>query len=187
MRRRFHCGCRMQVVLADVVTSDCVEGKSRQTIAAVAPTASLVDGKLLRETQISWRAVKGCNFYPDAVDKPMLLFLPKRGAVERLVNYAIEHPEQRISIRSDQFGEEVDSQIAQYRADSSHPTSGFNGVNLALYMCETLDIYGFGTQPEKYFSPPRAEKEGSQHLYRSEYRWLLGLEHRFPGRVRTWP
>ena len=51
----------------------------------------------------------------------------------------------------------------------------------------TLDIYGFGTQREKYFSLPRPEKEGSQHLYRSEYRWLLGLEKRFPGRVRVWP
>ena len=43
------------------------------------------------------------------------------------------------------------------------------------------------TAREKYFSPPKAEKAGSQHLYRSEYRWLLGLEHRFPGRVRIWP
>ena len=176
------------VLLADVVTTDCVEGKSRQSYAtALAPGDSPMDGKLLRETAMSWRPVKGCNFYPGAAEAHTLLFLPKRGGVERLVEYAIEHPERRVMIRSEQFAEQVDSQIAQYRADSSHPTSGFNGVNLALHMCETLDIYGFGTQREKYFSPPRPEKEGSQHLYRSEYRWLLGLEHRFPGRVRVWP
>ena len=90
-------------------------------------------------------------------------------------------------MRSDEFGEEVDAQIDAYRADSSHPTSGFNGVLLALHLCETLDVYGFGSPRDKYFSLARAEKPGSQHLYRSEMRWLLALETRFPGRVHIWP
>ena len=118
---------------------------------------------------------------------PSILFLPKRGGVRRLLEYANEHTDETVYIRSDGLADEVDAQIGAYKADSSHPTSGFNGVNLALHMCENVDIYGFGTQREKYYSPPRPEKEGSQHLYRSEYRWLLGLEHRFPGRVRVWP
>ena len=148
---------------------------------------SRLEGHLLQEPAPGWRSVHRCDFYPDASPPALLLFLPKRGGVERLVEYALSHPEQQVSIRSDQFADEVDAQIDAYRADTSHPTSGFNGINLALHLCETLDIYGFGTQREKYFSPPRPEKEGSQHLYRSEYRWLLGLEKRFPGRVRVWP
>eukprot|EP00966_Prymnesium_polylepis_P325491 7381472-Prymnesium_polylepis.1 len=90
-------------------------------------------------------------------------------------------------IRSDQFGREVDSQIAEYAEDDSHPTSGFNGVNLALHICASVDIYGFGSPRAKYFSSAKAERKGSQHLYRSEMRWLLGLEQRFPGKVRVWP
>ena len=64
--------------------------------------------------------------------------------------------------------------MSAYQEDSSHPTSGFNGVVLALHMCESVDVYGFGTPRDKFFSPPRAEKAGSQHLYRTEMRWLLG-------------
>ena len=45
---------------------------------------------------------------------------------------------------------------------------------------------GFGSPREKYYSPPKSEKQGSQHLYRTEMAWLLGLERRFPGRVRLW-
>ena len=41
----------------------------------------------------------------------------------------------------------------------------------------------FGT---RYFSAAKTEQPGSQHLYRSEMRWLLGLELRFPGRVKVW-
>jgi hypothetical protein len=55
-----------------------------------------------------------------------------------------------------------------------------------LHICETIDLYGFGSPRDKFYSPPRAEKAGSQHLYRTEMRWLLGLERRFPGRVRLW-
>jgi hypothetical protein len=177
------------VLLADVATTDCLEGKAR---APYAPAAIMQesDGRpahLPKEQPVSWRPVKGCNYYPEAPQSPHILFLPKRGGVERLVEYALEHPRQHVLIRSDQFADEVDAQIEQYKADTSHPTSGFNGINLALHLCETLDIYGFGTQREKYYSLPRPEKEGSQHLYRSEYRFLLGLERRFPGRVRVWP
>ena len=76
--------------------------------------------------------------------------------------------------------------MGAFQDDTSHPTSGFNGVNLALHICETIDVYGFGTHRDKYFSPPKKERPGSQHLYRSEYRWLLGLELRFPNRVKIW-
>ena len=37
------------------------------------------------------------------------------------------------------------AQIDAYKADTSHPTSGFNGIALALHICETIDIYGFGS------------------------------------------
>ena len=80
----------------------------------------------------------------------------------------------------------MDSQIEAYRSDQSHPTSGFNGVMLALHLCGTLDVYGIGSPREKYYSPPREEKQGSQHLYRTEYQWLLSLEQRFPNRVAVW-
>jgi hypothetical protein len=175
------------VLLADVASTECVDGQARAPYAAAAAAPAVGASHLLPELAVSWRPIKGCNYYPEAEPPPRLLFLPKRGGVERLVEYALAHPEQQVSIRSDQFADEVDAQIDAYKADTSHPTSGFNGINLALHLCETLDIYGFGTQREKYFSPPRPEKEGSQHLYRSEYRWLLGLEKRFPGRVRVWP
>ena len=99
---------------------------------------------------------------------------------------AAAHGDEQLYIRSDRFGEEVDAQIDDYRSDKSHPTSGFNGVMLALHLCATLDIYGLGSPRDKYYSPPRPEKAGSQHLYRSEYQWLLSLERRFPGRVAVW-
>jgi hypothetical protein len=86
----------------------------------------------------------------------------------------------------DAMGEEVDTQVGAFQDDTSHPTSGFNGVCTALHICETIDLYGFGSPRDKFYSPPRAEKAGSQHLYRTEMRWLLGLERRFPGRVRLW-
>ena len=100
------------------------------------------------------------------------------------------HPPQGdppIYIRSDEFANEVDGQIAEYQQDSSHPTSGFNGVSLALRVCATVDIYGFGSPRAKYFSAAKLERQGSQHLYRTEARWLQGLELRFPARVRVWP
>ena len=175
------------VLLADVASTECVDGQARAPYAAAAAAPAVGASHLLPELAVSWRPIKGCNYYPEAEQPPRLLFLPKRGGVERLVEYALAHPEQQVSIRSDQFADEVDAQIDAYKADTSHPTSGFNGINLALHLCETLDIYGFGTQREKYYSLPRPEKEGSQHLYRSEYRFLLGLERRFPGRVRVWP
>ena len=78
-------------------------------------------------------------------------------------------PQQNIVANSEQL-----AQVSAYQEDSSHPTSGFNGVVLALHMCESVDVYGFGTPRDKFFSPPRAEKAGSQHLYRTEMRWLLG-------------
>ena len=37
------------------------------------------------------------------------------------------------------------------------------------------------------FTWAKPEKEGAQHLYRTEMRWMLGLERRFEGRVRLWP
>ena len=52
----------------------------------------------------------------EAEQPPRLLFLPKRGGVERLVEYALAHPEQQVSIRSDQFADEVDAQKAWVRA-----------------------------------------------------------------------
>lgn len=172
-------------VLADVATTECVDGKAKQ------PTLELrsakIEGNLLQEPAPGWRAAHHCQYYPDATPPPFLFFLPRRGGVRRLVDYAVEHPEQETYIRSDALADEVDAQIAAYREDTSHPTSGFNGVVLALHICETVDLYGFGTPRDKYYSPPRAEKAGAQHLYRTEMRWLLGLEVRFPGRVRLWP
>ena len=144
-------------------------------------------GMLLLEPSPGWRHVTDCDFYPDQSPAPAILFLPRRGGLRRLVDYTMEHRDAPIYIRSDAFGEEVDSQVPAYQDDSSHPTSGFNGVNLALHICETVDVYGFGSHREKFFSPPRQEKPGSQHLYRTEMRWLLGLERRFAGRVRLWP
>ena len=93
----------------------------------------------------------------------------------------------QVYIRSDALADEVDAQIGAYQDDSSHPTSGFNGIGLALHICETIDLYGFGSPRDKFYSAPRAEKAGAQHLYRTESRWMLGLERRFPGRVRLWP
>ena len=71
------------------------------------------------------------------------------GGVRRLVEFATEHPAAAVYIRSDALAEEVDSQVSAYQDDTSHPTSGFNGVNLALHVCETLDLYGFGSPREK--------------------------------------
>ena len=104
-----------------------------------------------------------------------------------MLDYAVEHPAEKVFIRSDALADEVDSQVGAYQDDTSHPTSGFNGVALALHVCETIDLYGFGSPRDKFYSPPRAEKAGAQHLYRTEMRWLLGLEKRFPNRVRLWP
>ena len=118
---------------------------------------------------------------------PSILFLPKRGGVRRLLEYANEHTDETIYIRSDGLADEVDAQIGAYQDDTSHPTSGFNGINVALHICETIDVYGFGTPRDKFYSPPRAERSGVQHLYRTEIRWIHGLERRFRGRVRLWP
>jgi hypothetical protein len=56
---------------------------------------------------------------------------------------------EKFYIRSDAFGREVDSQIVDYQQDKSHPTSGFNGINLALHLCGVIDIYGFGSPRAK--------------------------------------
>jgi hypothetical protein len=172
-------------VLADVATTACIEGKARQpTLAAGAPG---VERGLLLEAAPGWRDVHACDYYPEAKPPPATLFLPKRGGGRRLAEFMAEQPDAELYLRSDDFGAVVDAQIEAYRADESHPTSGFNGVVLALHVCETVGVYGFGSPRDKFFSAPRAEKAGSQHLYRTEMSWLLGLEQRFPGRVRVWP
>ena len=172
-------------VLADVATTECMDGKSRQPSLVI--DKGHMDGHLLQEAAPGWRSVRGCDFYPESSPPATLFFLPRRGGVRRLLDYSIEHPSTPVLIRSDQLGEEVDSQVDAYKDDSSHPTSGFNGIILALHICESIDLYGFGSPRDKFYSPPRKEKEGSQHLYRTEMRWMLGLERRFPGRVRVWP
>jgi hypothetical protein len=158
-------------VLADVATTECVDGRARQP--TLDHTAARLEGHLLQEPAPGWRAVSGCTYYPEAEPPPMMLFLPRRGGVRRLLEYAIAHAAEPIYIRSDALGDEVDAQIGAYADDTSHPTSGFNGVALALHICETVDVYGFGTPRDKFYSPPRAEKAGTQHLYRTEMRWLL--------------
>ena len=40
-----------------------------------------------------------------------------------------------VYIRSDALGEEVDAQVGAFQDDTSHPTSGFNGLSLALHIC----------------------------------------------------
>jgi hypothetical protein len=172
-------------VLADVATTECVENKARQP--TLAHVEARLEGHLIPEPGPGWRAVPHCSFYPEASPPPLLLFLPRRGGVRRLLDDSIEHPTTPVAIRSDALADEVDAQIGAYADDTSHPTSGFNGVSLALHICETIDLYGFGSPRDKFYSPPRAEQKGSQHLYRTEMRWILGLEKRFPGRVRLWP
>ena len=56
----------------------------------------------------------GCDFYPKT--KHTLLFLPRRGNAQRLLEYTISRPEIPVHIRSDEFGAEVDSQIGAYQA-----------------------------------------------------------------------
>ena len=174
-------------MLADVATTECVDGKSKQPTLDASRAEARLEGHLLQEPAPGWRSVAHCLFYPDAQPPPLVLFLPKRGGVRRLLDYALEHPTTPVYIRSDALADEVDSQVGAYADDTSHPTSGFNGLSLALHVCETIDLYGFGSPRDKFYSPPRAEKAGAQHLYRTEMRWMLGLERRFPGRVRLWP
>ena len=157
--------------------------------AAAAEPALVPATKQLAEPAPGARSVHGCDFYgrEGASGPPELFFLPQHGTAQKVLAYAAEHhPAEKVHVRSDALADEVDGQIDAYRTDASHPTSGFNGVNLALHICETIDVYGFGTHRDKYFSPPKKERPGSQHLYRSEYRWLLGLELRFPNRVKIW-
>ena len=172
-------------VLADVATTECVDNKSRQPTLERA--TARMEGHLLSEPAPGWRSVRQCDFYPDAQPPALLVFLPRRGGVRRLLDYSLEHPSAPMYIRSDALADEVDAQVGAYADDTSHPTSGFNGVSLALHICETVDLYGFGSPRDKFYSPPRAEKSGAQHLYRTEMRWMLGLERRYPGRVRLWP
>ena len=173
-------------VLADVISSECIGGRAKQTVASnVLPE---LRQNQLEETSPSERRVSGCAFYQEQSPPPAIVFIPRKGAAQKLLEYSAKlKGAPRVYIRSDAFGKEVDSQIQEYQQDHSHPTSGFNGVNLALHVCATIDIYGFGSPRAKYFSASKLERQGSQHLYRSEARWLLGLEHRFPGRVRVWP
>ena len=178
-------------LLADTVSSECLKGTAKQTVldAAAAEPALVPATKQLAEPAPGARSVHGCDFYgrEGASGPPELFFLPQHGTAQKVLAYAAEHhPSEKVHVRSDALADEVDGQIDAYRTDASHPTSGFNGVNLALHICETIDVYGFGTHRDKYFSPPKKERPGSQHLYRSEYRWLLGLELRFPNRVKIW-
>ena len=173
-------------VLADVISSDCISGRAKQMVASKEPP-ELRENQLEEASPVE-RRVSGCAFYPEQSPPPAILFIPRRGSAQKLLEYGAKlKGNPRVYIRSDAFGKEVDSQVQEYEQDNSHPTSGFNGVNLALHICATLDIYGFGSPRAKYFSASKLERQGRQHLYRSEARWLLALEHRFPGRVRVWP
>jgi hypothetical protein len=184
-------------VLADIATSECVDNKAKQPFlekggSHVASASSLAGARLdasnlLLEAAPSWRPVRQCDFYQESEPPATIFFLPRRGGVRRLLDYIVENPQLSAYIRSDALADEVDEQIAAYKDDSSHPTAGFNGVVLALHLCELIDLYGFGTPRDKFYSAPRTEKSGSQHLYRTELRWMLGLEQRFPDRVRLWP
>jgi len=184
-------------VLADIATSECVDNKAKQPFlekggSHVASASSLAGARLdasnlLLEAAPSWRPVRQCDFYQESEPPATIVFLPRRGGVRRLLDYIVENPQLSAYIRSDALADEVDEQIAAYKDDSSHPTAGFNGVVLALHLCELIDLYGFGTPRDKFYSAPRTEKSGSQHLYRTELRWMLGLEQRFPDRVRLWP
>jgi hypothetical protein len=184
-------------VLADIAMSECVDNKAKQPFlekggSHVASASSLAGARLdasnlLLEAAPSWRPVRQCDFYQESEPPATIVFLPRRGGVRRLLDYIVENPQLSAYIRSDALADEVDEQIAAYKDDSSHPTSGFNGVVLALHLCELIDLYGFGTPRDKFYSAPRTEKSGSQHLYRTELRWMLGLEQRFPDRVRLWP
>ncbi|KAJ1624264.1 glycosyltransferase family 29-domain-containing protein [Pavlovales sp. CCMP2436] len=164
-------------VLADVQTRQCINGK------ATAPPGG-------GEAERAAAPIAGCDFYAEArTDASAILFIPRRNGVGPILHHArspIGRRGPRVLVRSDAFGDYVDSRIPAYAEGRAHPTSGFNGVHAALAMCETLDLYGFGTPREHYFSPPREEHDGAQHLYRSEYAYFLSLEVRFPGRVRLW-
>ena len=152
-------------VLADVATTECVDNKSRQPTLERA--TARMEGHLLSEPAPGWRSVRQCDFYPDAQPPALLVFLPRRGGVRRLLDYSLEHPSAPMYIRSDALADEVDAQVGAYADDTSHPTSGFNGVSLALHICETVDLYGFGSPRDKFYSPPRDEKSGAQQLYLS--------------------
>jgi len=139
-------------VLADVATTACVEGKARQpTLTGGAAQLATLDSGLLLEAAPASRAVHKCEYYPEATPAAATLFLPKRGSVRRLAEFMAEQPAAELYIRSDDFGALVDAQIAAYHDDESHPTSGFNGVVLALHMCERVGVYGFGTPRDKFF------------------------------------
>ena len=49
---------------------------------------------------------------------PIILFLPRRGGARRLLEYAIAHPATSVYIRSDAFGDEVDSQVPSMGRDA---------------------------------------------------------------------
>lgn len=172
-------------VLADVQTRQCVGGKARRIELRSAQPAQ---GSF--EPERVERVIADCDFYGGEGNAGgILLFLPRRNGAAQLLRYAHEHSGAdgpRAFVRADSFGEYVDTHIGAYAEGRSHPTSGFNGVHAALALCETLDLYGFGSPREHYFSPPREEREGAQHLYRSEHAFLLALERRFPGRVHVW-
>lgn len=172
-------------VLADVQTRRCLAGKG------VRPGLRALSGDDV-EPQLVERPVRGCDYYARddgrGDERSAILFIPRRNGAAQLLRYAREHGAHgpRVLVRADSFAEYVNSHIAAYAAERSHPTSGFNGVLAALALCATLDLYGFGSPKEHYFSPSRPERDGAQHLYRSEHAFLLTLERRFPGRVRVW-
>ena len=80
-------------------------------------------GTLLLEASPGWRAVDYCNYYPESPDAA-LLFLPKRGGVRRLLEYAFKHAPRssgQVYIRSDQLADEVDAQVTPLAPQAEAP------------------------------------------------------------------
>ena len=78
-------------ILADVTSTECLKRQSRQPVLS---QAARMDGALLQEADPEWRTIAHCDFYAAEGSPPTpVLFLPKRGSVRRLLEYAIEHPE----------------------------------------------------------------------------------------------
>lgn len=179
-------------ILADVQTRLCASDRASR------PTMRPPQGP---ETtwQHTLEPVRGCEFYARTPAPISIVFIPRKNGASQILRYAAKEaavgsasalgrsgaaPTMRV--RADSFAAHVDSQIDAYANGTSHPTSGFNGVVAALALCASVDLYGFGTPREHYFTEWRTERKGAQHLYRTEYAWYVDLERRFPGRVRVW-
>ena len=55
--------------------------------------------------------VPHCDFYPETRPPAAIVFLPRRGGVQRLIDYAVDHPTAEVFIRSDALADEVSGTV----------------------------------------------------------------------------